>query len=243
MAAYAGQVDSLDQSVGRVLAALKSAGVERDTLVMFLSDNGASDAAVQRPLDTPTQTWRLDGRPTAVGNIPANAPGSPDTFVTAGPAWSCLSNTPFRGHKNGNFEGGIASPLIVVWPAVIREGGQTSHEVAHIVDIMATCLEVAGIEYPHEFHGRSVTSLSGISLAPIFRGQSRQSHAALCWTTSGSRAVREGVWKLVAAKDGPWELYDLSNDRTELHDLKEMYPDRVERMGAIFREWEQLPPD
>ena len=243
MAAYAAQVDSLDQSVGKVLSALTSADVDRNTLVMFLSENGASDAALQRPLDGPTETWRLDGKPTSVGNVPANKPGSPDTFVTAGPGWSNLSNTPFRGHKNSDFEGGISSPLVVRWPAVIQQGGQTSHEISHIVDIMATCLEVAGVAYPHEFQGRSVAPMSGISLAPIFRGEKHDGHPSLCWATSGSRAVREGNWKLVAAKDAPWELYDLSNDRTELHDLRKKSPERVQHLEAIFREWEQTPAE
>ena len=243
MAAYAGQVDSLDQSVGRVLSALKQAGIDHNTLVMFFSDNGASDTAVQRSLDKPGETWRLDGTPTSVGNTPDNQPGSPDAFMTAGPAWSSLSNTPFRGHKNGNFEGGIASPLIVRWPAVIREGGQTSHEMAHIVDIMATCLDVASVAYPREFQDRSVAPISGISLAPVFRGQERTGHATLCWATSGSKAVREGNWKLVAEPDGPWELHDLSINRAEQHDVSDRHPERVQRLDAVFREWEQLPAE
>lgn len=241
MAAYAAQVDSLDRSVGKVLSVLKSANVERNTLVMFLSDNGASEVGLQRPLDSPMQTWRLDGKPTSVGNVPANKPGSPDTFVTAGPGWSNLSNAPFREHKNTNFEGGISTPYIVRWPAVIRQGGQTSHEIAHIVDIVATCLDVAGVTYPREFHGRSVAPISGISITPVFRGKKRDGHASLCWATSGSRAVREGNWKLVAAKDGPWRLFDLSKDRTELHDLATKNPQRVRHLEQVFEEWEQLP--
>jgi arylsulfatase len=239
MAAYAAQVDSLDQSVGRILLALKKAAVDQSTLVMFLSDNGASDQSAIRQLDRPGQTWRLDGKPTAVGNVPANAPGSADTFLTAGPGWSNLSNTPFRGHKNTNYEGGIAAPLLVSWPAVIRNVGLTSNELAHIVDVMATCLDVAGVAYPRRFHARQLQPLSGISLAPVFHGQSRNGHASLCWATSGCRAVREGDWKLVAGKDGPWELYDLSQDRTELDDLAAQYPERVQRMQALFRKWEK----
>lgn len=239
MAAYAGQVDALDQSVGRILAALKEADVDQNTLVWFLSDNGASDQPLRSPLDQPGRTWRLDGRPTRVGNIPTNQPGSPDTFVTAGPAWSNLSNTPFREHKQTNFEGGIATPCIVRWPAVIRKTGTTSHEVAHVVDIMATCLDVAHISYPQDFQGRTVNPLSGISLAPVFHDQERQGHKALCWATGGCRAVREGNWKLVAAKGGPWELYDMSADRTELHDLAAKYPERVQHLEMVFQEWEK----
>lgn len=239
MAAYAAQVDSLDQSVGKILAALTKSGVDLNTLVVFLSDNGASDKPTVRQLDEPGQTWRLDGKPTAAGNIPTNAPGSADTFVTAGPAWSNLSNTPWRGHKNTNYEGGIASPLVVRWPSIIRNVGTTSSELAHIVDVTATCLDVAGIAYPREFHARQLRPLSGISLAPVFRGKQRSGHSSLCWATSGCRAVREGNWKLVAGHEGPWELYDLSSDRTELHDLAAGHPERVQHMQGLFLEWEK----
>ena len=238
MAAYAAQVDSLDQSVGKILTALKNANVEENTLVIFLSDNGASDVAARQVLDQPEQTWRLDGLPTAVGNFPTNEPGSPDTFMTAGTEWAQVSNAPFRGHKNGNFEGGISTPCIVRWPMVIREVGRTSDELSHIVDLTATCLHVASVPYPREFEGRMVQPINGISLLPVFQGKERMGHASLCWSTSGSKAVRENDWKLVADKDGPWELYDLSVDRTELHNLTEQNPERVERMAAIFDQWQ-----
>ena len=241
MAAFAGQVDSLDQSVGRILAALKKARVDEKTLVIFLSDNGASDRPMNTQLDQPGRTWRLDGTPTSIGNIPANAPGSPDTFVTAGPAWANLSNTPFREHKQTNFEGGISTPCIALWPEVIQQGGKTSNELAHIVDVTATCLEVAGVTYPSEFKDRTINPLSGISLVPVFQGKERQGHKSLCWATSGCRAAREGDWKLVAGKDAPWELYDLSVDRTELHNVAAMYPERVHHLEEIFHQWEKLP--
>jgi len=243
MAAYAAQVDSLDQSVGRILAALKEARVDQETLVIFLSDNGASDQPMNTALDKPGRTWRLDGKPTSVGNIPANAPGNPDTFTTAGPAWANLSNAPFRRHKQSNYEGGIATPCIVRWPAAIRENGATSNELAHIVDVMATCLDVAAVPYPNEFHGRDVAPICGISLLQIFHGKQRDGHASLCWATSGCRAVREGNWKLVADKERPWELYDLSVDRTELHDLAATYPDRVIHLDEIFHKWNELPKE
>ena len=207
--------------------------------MILLSDNGASAQAKNTALDKPGQTWRLDGKPTSVGNIPTNAPGSPDTFVTAGPAWANLSNAPFRGHKQSNYEGGISTPCIVRWPAVITENGATSNELAHIVDVIATCLEVAAVPYPSEFNGRAVASLCGISLLPTFHGRQRDGHSSLCWATSGCRAVREGNWKLVADKERPWELYDLSVDRTELHDLAAMYPDRVQHLDEVFHKWKE----
>lgn len=240
MAAFAGQVDALDQSVGRILDALRKANVEQNTLVVFLSDNGASDKAVGQ-LDKPGRTWRLDGTPTRVGNTPDNPPGGPDTFVTAGPAWSNLSNAPFRNHKQSNYEGGIATPCIVSWPAVLQQRG-ISHELGHIIDIPATCLDAAGVEYPTEFPGRRVQPLEGKSLVPLLRTGRRDGHESLCWATSGSRAVRVGSWKLVAGPDGPWELYDLANDRTELHDLAAEQPDRVQSMAKVFDAWSKRKP-
>jgi arylsulfatase len=242
MAAYAGQVDSLDQSVGRVHQALRDAGVERNTLIIFLSDNGASDLTARQPLDAPGRTWRLDGTPTRVGNSPEVAPGSPDTFVTAGPAWSNVSNAPFRNHKQSNHEGGIATPCIVSWPEVIRKGGGITHELAHIVDVPATCLDVAGVAYPAEFAGRRVQPLAGKSLLPLLREGRRDGHESLCWATAGSRAVRVGPWKLVAEPKGEWELYDLSRDRTELSNLAKQQPERVAAMARIFEAWSKLRP-
>jgi arylsulfatase len=241
MAAFAGQVDSMDQGVGRVMNALRQAKVDDNTLVIFLSDNGASDQAVGA-LDKPGQTWRIDGTPTRVGNDPSIPPGGPDTFVTAGPAWSNLSNAPFRRHKQSNHEGGIATPCIAWWPGVIRQSGAITHEPGHITDIMATCLDVAGVEYPPDYPGRKLLPLAGRSLLPIFRGETWPEPRTLGWATSGSRALRSGPWKLVAWKDGDWELYNLEVDRTELNNLAAQQPDRVEAMAKAFAVWRQDPP-
>jgi arylsulfatase len=206
-----------------------------NTLVFFFSDNGASDKAVG-PLDKPNRTWRADGKKTRVGNKPDIRPGPGDTFVTAGPAWSNLSNAPFRDHKQTNYEGGIASPLIAWWPGVI-EAGKITFELSHVTDITATALDVAGQAYPESFAGRTVTPLAGRSLLPVLKGGTREGHAALGWATSGSKALRIGEWKLVAAKDGKWELYDLATDRTELHDLAAEQPERVAAMAKAFTAW------
>ena len=233
MAAFAGQVDSLDQSVGRVMDAIRRAGVEQNTLVMFLSDNGASDQAVAA-VDKPGQTWRADGTPTRTGNRPDIPPGGPDTFVTAGPPWSNVSNTPFRHHKQSNHEGGIAAPFIAWWPGHIKQPGTICHEPSHITDIMATCLDAAGAGYPRHFNGRDVLPPAGRSLLADFAGRRNEGPRTLAWATSGSRAIRIGRWKLVAAKGGPWELYDMENDRTELDDLAKQQPERAGAMAAAF---------
>ncbi len=240
MAAYAGQVDSLDQSVGRIMDALRRAQADDNTLVIFLSDNGASDQPVGA-LDKPGQTWRSDGTPTRVGNRPDIPPGGPDTFVTGGPPWANVSNAPFRRHKQSNHEGGIAAPLIAWWPGAIKQAGAISHEPTHITDVTATCLDAAGVEYPAQFHGRQVLPLAGQSLLTIFQGGQIAGPRTLCWATSGCRAIRIGAWKLVAAKGGPWELYNLETDRTELKDLARREPERVEAMATAFEQWRRSP--
>jgi arylsulfatase len=240
MATYAAKVDSLDQSVGRVLTALKESGEDKNTLVFFLSDNGASDTAVGQ-LDKPGRTWRSDGTPTRVGNQPDIQPGPAENFVTAGPAWSNVSNTPFRQHKNTNYEGGIASPLVAWWPGVITAAGSINGELSHITDVTATCLDVAGAPYPTRFDDRRVTPLAGRSLLSVLKGGQREGHPMLVWATSGSRAVRVGSWKLVSLPGKPWELYDLSRDRTELKDLAEEQRQRVKEMAGLFDQWHANP--
>jgi arylsulfatase len=243
MAAYAGQVDSLDQSVGRVMDALRRAKVDDNTLVMFLSDNGASDQAVG-VLDKPGQTWRRDGTPTRVGNDPAIPPGGPDTFVTAGPPWSNVSNSPFRQHKQSNHEGGIATPFIAWWPSLIKQPGGICAEPSHITDVTATCLDAADVECPEQFNDRKVLPPAGRSLLPDFSGQRKEGPRTLGWATSGNRAIRMGRWKLVSTKDRPWELYDLAKDRTELDDLAQQHPERVRALTDAFDRWrEEGAPD
>ena len=237
MATYAAQIDSLDQNVGRVMQALRRAGVDKNTLVFFLSDNGSSDSERSASLDKPGATWREDGTPTKVGNTPDVQPGPANYFVMAGPAWANVANTPFRQHKQSNHEGGIASPLIVSWPGVVVKPGTVSPQMAHIADILATCLDVAGVQYPKRFGERNVLPLAGRSLLPVLKGSQAETHESLCWATTGNRAVRVGKWKLVSNQDRPWELYDLETDRTELNDLAARQPERVQSMAAIFEDW------
>lgn len=239
MAVYAAQVDCLDQNVGRLLDAMDRTGTRENTLIMFLSDNGASEQAWGRALDKPGKPWRLDGTPTEVGNKPKIMPG-PDTFVTGGVPWANVSNTPFRGYKAACYEGGIATPLIVSWPGVIRRGGKITHQPGHIVDIMATCLDVACAEYPKQFLGRDLLPLAGRSLRPVFEGKTREEHDLLCWNVSGSRAVRMGHWKLVAGKKQKWQLHDLAADRMEMTNLAEEHPDRVKEMSNVYTKWEKV---
>ena len=177
-----------------------------------------------------------DGRPTKVGNDPAVAPGPDDVFQSYGLPWANASNTPFRLYKHWVHEGGIATPLIAYWPATIQKPSIT-HQVGHVIDIMATCIDVAGVEYPRTFKDRAITPLVGKSLLPIIHGKTRSGHDAIFWEHEGNRAVRQGKWKLVAQHKGAWELYDLEADRTELTNLAGKQPDKVKELTALYEQW------
>ncbi len=218
MAVYAAQIDRLDQSVGRVLAKVKELGQEENTLILFLADNGGCAEEVNR------------GKP----SVPA---GGVDSYMSYGLPWANASNTPFRLYKHWVHEGGISSPFIAYWPAVIKRKNAISHQPAHLVDLMATCLDVAGVAYPKTFKGKDLTPLEGVSLLPIFEGKQRKGHKAIYWEHEGNRAVREGKWKLVSRFPEQWELYDLEADRTELNDLASAQPVRVRRMAALYETW------
>jgi arylsulfatase len=235
MRAYAAMVERMDRGVGRVLDALDAAGLADDTLVAFLSDNGASPEGLSPAsglLRRAVGFWT----PQHYGDDPARTPGGPNTFMSYGRGWSNLSNTPFRGHKAGLLEGGIASPLIVRWPAgLARPAGSWVREPAHVVDLVPTILELAGVG--------SAAELDGESLAPLLAGGTR-SRGPLFWEHEGWRAVRDGDLKLVARWPGlrgepRWQLYDLAADRTELHDLAAERPADVTRLAALWEVWAQ----
>jgi arylsulfatase A-like enzyme len=218
MAVYAAQIDRMDQSIGRVLAKVKELGQEENTLIMFLADNGGCAEEVNK------------GKPSA----PA---GGVDSYLSYGLPWANASNTPFRLYKHWVHEGGISSPFIAYWPGVIKKKNSISRQPAHLIDLMATCLDVAGVTYPKTYKGKDITPLEGKSLLPIFEGKQRKGHDAIYWEHEGNRAVREGRWKLVSRFPNQWELYDLEADRTELHDLAAAEPARVKRMSAMHEAW------
>ena len=219
MAVYAAQIDRVDQGVGRIVNTLKKTGRFDNTLILFLSDNGGCHEGGPGGGDW----WNND--------VP---PGGVDGFKSYGRSWANLSNTPFRWFKHWVHEGGIATPLIAHWPKGIRNGGTLSHETGHIVDVMATCCDVAGVAYPGTFNGKAVTPAEGKSLAPVFKGQSQPGHKVICWEHMGNKAIRKGKWKLVSIKNGKWELYDLEVDRTELRDLSRSEPEKV---SELLRDW------
>lgn len=221
MAVYAAQVSHMDDGIGALLAALKERGVERNTVVVFLSDNGASNEDPE------------PGRRSAGGPL-----GTQESYASYGTPWAHLSNTPFRSYKKWAYEGGIATPLIVRWPEGVKRPGTITDQVGHVVDIMATCLELAGARYPEAYAGRRLVPLQGLSLVPVLEDRVREGHKRLFWEHNGSGAVREGRFKLVRGTlKAPWELYDLEADRTETRDLAAAEPARVAELLEAFTAW------
>jgi len=220
MAVYAAQIDRMDRGIGRILNKLTDLNIEKNTLVMFLSDNGGGAAQIDA------------GKPGA----PA---GHPDSYMAYGRAWANASNTPFRLFKRWVHEGGIATPFIAYWPAVIKKGGGITHQLGHVIDIMATCLDIGGVEYPKTYQGREILPFEGKSLLPIFQGKTRTGHDALFWEHEGNRAVRHEKWKLVSRDGDQWELYDIQADRTELKNLAGKHPETVKLLAAKYNEWAQ----
>jgi arylsulfatase A-like enzyme len=219
MAIYAACVAHMDASVGRLVAALKQRGALDNTLIMFMSDNGGNAESGPR------------------GRLEGDTPGGPYSTVFCGQSWATLENTPFRRYKHFNHEGGIATPLIVHWPARIAAKNEFRQQPGHLVDIMATCVDVAGAKYPAEFQGHSILPMEGRSLAPAFANRPI-SREALYWEHEGNAAIRVDDWKLVRlGRNGPWELYNLKDDRTELHDLAAKEPDRAKELAGQWDAW------
>jgi len=131
--------------------------------------------------------------------------------------------------------GGIATPLIAHWPQGIRDKGGVRHQVGHIIDLMATAVDLAGAEYPAKHNGQDITPMEGISLRPGFAGEPLE-REALYWEHFGKRAVRMGAWKLVGS-NGQWNLYNMENDRTETRNLADQHPERVAQMAAMWEAW------
>jgi len=222
MAVYAAQVDRMDQGIGRVVAALTARGFLEQTLILFLSDNGACHEGGPLGFD------RDHGAGGELGGV--------DSFQSYGLSWSNASNTPFRRHKHWVHEGGIATPLIAHWPARIAAGGLV-HDVGHVMDLMPTFCELAGATYPTEYRGRAIQPVEGRSLVPLFEGRGREPPPLLYWAHEGNHAIRAGRWKLVMEKHGPWELYDMESDRCEQHNLAADQPARVAALRAQFEAW------
>lgn len=222
MAVYAAMVDRMDQGIGRILKALDDTRTIRNTLIIFLSDNGGSAENISgRELHDDTK--RVGER------------GSYDAYREP---WAFVSNTPFRNYKSWTHEGGIATPMIAYWMRGIKEPGRVIKQPGHLIDLMATSMELAGISEPVIIGDEQPAALPGLSLLPIFNNEFREEHAALYWEHLGTKAIRKGAWKIVMGKkERVWELYNMEADRNERHNVADSYPDIVHEMEKEWTTW------
>ncbi len=224
MAVFAAMVDQMDRNIGRVLGDLKTKGELDNTLILFCSDNGA--CAEWDPYG-----FDVSSGPENVLHVGAKLAemGQPGTYHSYGSAWANLCNTPWRMYKHYTHEGGISTPCIAHWPKGVKAKGAIGNQPWHFVDLLPTLAGVAGAKAP--------AGLAGVNMAPIFSGH-RAAHGPLFWEHEGSRAVREGKWKLTALHPkGEWELYDIEADRSEMHNLAGAHPERVRRLAQAWDQW------
>jgi arylsulfatase len=219
MAVHAAMVDRMDREIGRVIAQVRAMKALENTLILFLSDNGASAEIMVR----------------GDGHDPHAECGTGATFLSIGPGWSSLANTPFRRHKTWVHEGGISTPLIVHWPKGIAARGEMRNTPGHIIDLVPTILEAAGGKPFEKWDGQPVPVAPGMSLIPVFAKDGAASHNSLWWLHEGNRALRVNEWKIVAAgKDSPWELYNVSSDRSESKNQAKEMPEKVKELATIW---------
>jgi len=266
MEVYAAMVDVMDQEIGRLVAVLESRAELENTLIFFLQDNGACAEELnwvdEQPFtqdQPPMQPGALqtemippitrDGKVVKV--MKDGWPGPPDGYTAYGLNWANASNTPFREYKHWVHEGGIATPLIVHWPAGFSAKGEFRHQPAHLIDIMATCVDVAQADYPIEYFGNSILPMEGESLNPVFHDEPLD-REAIYWEHEGNRAVRMGKWKLISKARktqsfvwdrideldlAHWELFDMEADRTEMNDLALEHPEMVQKLANMWQAW------
>ncbi len=240
MEVYSAQIDRMDRNVGAILDALRRTGRDQDTLILFLADNGGcAEELAAGKLNNNSPKQARDGRPMRPGNSPSIMPGGEDTFSSYGIAWANASNTPFRRYKHWVHEGGIATPFIARWPGSIEHRGALTHESGHIIDLMATCVDVAGARYPESFNGERILPMEGRSLTPAFHGKKIARSEAFYWEHEGNRAMVDGRFKLVSRFPNRWELYDLEADRCEMRDLAGSDSSRLASMTSRYVSWTQ----
>ena len=227
MAVYAAMIESIDDGIGKLVRHLQESGKLENTVIMFLSDNGACHETLNERMDKDLLEFASKARTTSTGDM--------GSYVAYGKEWANASNTPFRLYKHWTHEGGISTPLIIHFPQLMKQG-KIVHEVSHLVDIFPTVLDLCHAEYPNVFKGNNIQPQEGTSLVPLIANKWTR-HKTLYWEHFGSGAIRMGKWKLVSEHKGPWELYNMEVDRSELNDLSATFPDTVVHLEKQYKRW------
>jgi arylsulfatase A-like enzyme len=242
MAVHGAMIDRIDQNLGRVLETLEQTGQYDNTLIIFLSDNGASPEQVEwgPGYDRTAQTREGEKLLYEYDNPALDLIGSEKTYLAIGPAWANATNTPFKYWKMQSYEGGMNTPCIIHWPKGLNiKPRSITAEPAHVMDIMPTCLELAGATYPEEYKGHAILPLEGSSLIGLIKGEKTRGQEEYYFEHAKGRAVRKAGWKLVAHTASPekWELYYIAEDLTETRDLAAQYPEKAEEMKNAWQAW------
>ena len=262
MEVYAAMIDIMDQGIGRIISVLEKKGELDNTIIFYLHDNGGcAEPLNSNQKEIPPTDEQKIGKVYAADSVFAGKqpvytrdgkfirsgkgvmPGNADSWVAYGEEWANVSNTPFRLYKHWVHEGGIATPMIVHWPKGISAKATISNQPAHLIDIMATCIDIARIDYPKKFNGNTIQPYEGKSLLPAFNNKTIK-REFIFWEHEGNRAIRIGNWKLVsrtkknkvvgAADEDAWELYDMDNDPSETNNLAIQFPAKVKEMAAMW---------
>ncbi len=264
MEVYAAMIDIMDQGIGRIITALEQTGELENTVIFYMHDNGGcaepvgtdkaevpmtAEQKILKPYsydsinDQKELIYTRDGRFVRRGK--GVMPGGADTWTGYSLEWANVSNTPFREYKHWAHEGGIASPLIVHFPKGFKAKGELRTQPSHLIDIMATCLDITGVSYPTQFKGNAIQPFEGKSLVPAFQNKPIK-RDLIFWEHEGNRAIRVNNWKLVSktkrnkafteGDEKAWELYDMDNDPSETKDLATQNPQKVKELAE---KWEK----
>jgi arylsulfatase A-like enzyme len=239
MAVHAAMIDRMDQGIGKILKTLEATGKADNTIIVFLSDNGASAELSEGygpGFDRPDQT--RSGERVSYNRDEGIMPGAQNSFFSIGPNWANVANTPFRLWKYQSTEGGIHTPMIISWPKGIKVKGTKTDQIGHVMDFMATFLDVSGAKYPKTFNGNSITPMEGQSLSAVFQGKMLAGDRPLFNEHEGSKYVRYQNWKLVVAgPDRNWRLFDMAKDNSEMKNLAAQHPEKVKQLSGMWDEW------
>lgn len=236
MEVHAAMIDCVDQGIGKIIAKLKETGEYDNTIIVFTSDNGASSENYNiGDFDRHDRT-----RNGQMVTHNAQVPGDELTYNYLGTGWGGAVNTPFRYWKRESFHGGTAAPTIISWPEGLKaQAGSIVHDPCHFIDIMPTCIELAGATYPETYNGHKIQPLvaEGRSLMPIIEGSHWNDERTLFWEHETGRAVRVGDWKLTSLCGGGWQLFDMANDYSETNNVAIEHPDKVAELKSLWNDW------